>query len=185
MNKNQIRQQLLQIRKDIPQVIRDVKNEEITRRLEELDVFKKAQHILFYYSFNNEVDTHFLIKKYLDKKQLYLPQIQSETFKAVPIKTPLKLRTGKQGVMEPIDFDPNSSFENEIDLVITPGVAFDKNGNRIGMGKGYYDRYFAINNSPVKVALAYEEQVLDSVPKDTYDVAVDLIVTNKKIHYYH
>ena len=83
---------------------------------------------------------------------------------------------------EPVDTEPNSVYDDQIELVITPGVAFDKKGNRIGMGKGYYDRYFEQNNAPLKVALAYEEQVLDSLPKDPYDVSINLIVTDQNLY---
>ena len=179
--KKDIRQKLLKVRKNIPKELRVSKNKKIIERLDKLNVFRNAQHILFYYSFNNEVDTINLISKYLDEKKLYLPLITSATkFKAVPIQNLLDLKTGSSGALEPID--TGDVYEDKIELVITPGVSFDVSGNRIGMGKGYYDRYFEHNSSSVKIALAYEEQILDSIPKDPYDVPVDIIVTDQKIY---
>jgi 5-formyltetrahydrofolate cyclo-ligase len=182
-DKTEIRKKILQIRKGIPEDIRKEKNIQIARRLMELDLFKKSKKILFYYSHKGEVDTLWLIEECMDIKELYLPMIrQKNHFRAVPVKRPLTLIKGKEGVPEPIDSDPESRFDDEIDLVITPGVAFDKKGNRIGMGKGYYDRYFEKYSKAKKIALAYEEQILDSIPKDKYDKPVDVIVTEKKIY---
>ena len=182
-SKEKIRGKLLKKRKNIPEALRAIKNKKIMMQLEDLDVFKNAHHILFYYSCNGEVDTTYLIKKYIDTKQLYLPVIKGKShFQAIPIKRPLDLKKGFEGVPEPTDVEPNSVYDNKIELVITPGVAFDKHGNRIGMGKGYYDRYFEYNNKSKKIALAYEEQMVDSIPKDTYDVPVDTIVTDENIY---
>jgi len=181
--KVKIRSKLLKIRKNLKKEVRAAKNEQIARRLEELDAFKKAHHILFYYSVNGEVDTLSLIEKYLDAKQLYLPVIRGRShFQAVPIKKSLNLKKGFEGVPEPVDTEPSSTFDDQLELVITPGVAFDKKGNRIGMGKGYYDRYFEQNRKHLKIALAYEEQVLDYVPKEPYDECIDFIITDQNIY---
>lgn len=67
--------------------------------------------------------------------------------------------------------------ENEIDLVIIPGIAFDENGNRIGFGKGYYDRFLKKNKKAFRVALAYDYQVLRGVPTTKSDERVDAIIT--------
>jgi len=185
--KVKIRRKLLKIRTNLPEELRVLKNELIAERLEMFDHFKKAQHVLFYYSHNGEVDTLALIEKYLDVKQLYLPVIRGKShFQAVPIGRPLRLREGFERVPEPFDIEPSSVYDDRIELVITPGVAFDKKGNRLGMGKGYYDRYFKQEFkkefNPLKIALAYEEQVLDYVPKDHYDVPVDFIVTDQTVY---
>lgn len=182
--KVKIRDKLLKIRKNIPEELRAIKNKRIIKNLESLDCFKNAHHILLYYSCNGEADTLELIEKYINSKQLYLPVIKGRNnfLQAIPVKNPLNLKKGFEGIPEPNDIDPNSMFDDEIELIITPGVAFDKHGNRIGMGKGYYDRYFASYKTPLKIGLAYEEQVLDSIPKDKYDVAVDFVVTDKNIY---
>jgi 5-formyltetrahydrofolate cyclo-ligase len=182
-DKVKIRSKILKIRNGLSDEIRAFKNKKISENLESLDSFLKATHVLFYYSHNGEVDTLELIEEYIDAKQLYLPVIRGKShFQAVPIKRPLDLKIGFEKVPEPVDIEPSSVFDDQLELIITPGVAFDKKGNRIGMGKGYYDRYFEQIHTPVKVALAYEEQVLDSVPKDIYDRPVDIIVTDQNIY---
>ncbi len=183
MDKVKIRKKILKLRKSFSEKERASKDIQIAKRLESLDLFKKAHHILFYYSVKGEAGTQNLIEKYIDSKQLYLPVVRGKSnFQAIPIKSPLSLKVGFEGVPEPIGHDPSSVYDNQLEIIITPGVAFDKNGNRIGMGKGYYDRYFT-KKTAVKIALAYEEQVLDYVPKDIYDVSIDLIVTDRNIYY--
>lgn len=181
--KVKIRQKALKIRSNLDSSLRDFKNRQIAENLESLEQFKNANHVLFYYSHNGEADTLELIEKYIDVKQLYLPVIRGKShFQAVPVKSPLNLNKGYEGVPEPVDLDPSSVYDSRIELVVTPGVAFDRKGNRLGMGKGYYDRYFAHNNKALKIALAYEEQVLDYVPKDPYDVSINLIITDQSIY---
>lgn len=181
--KVKIRSKALKARSGLEASLRVYKNSQIAEKLESLECFKNAHHVLFYYSHNGEVDTLELIDKYIDSKQLYLPIIKGRShFQAVPIKSPLDLKKGYEGVPEPTRLDPSSVYDDQVELVITPGVAFDRKGNRLGMGKGYYDRYFARSSKAVKIALAYEEQVLDCVPKDPYDVSINLIITDQNIY---
>ena len=181
--KVKIRHKLLKIRKNLTGKDRALKDKKIADRLESLDYFRKANHILFYHSYNGEVDTLELIEEYIDSKQLYLPVIRGKShFQAVPIKRPLNLSSGFEGVPEPIDTVPSSIYDDHIELIIIPGVAFDKKGNRLGMGKGYYDRYLHPNHAPIKIALGYEEQVLEHLPKDIHDESVDIIATDQNIY---
>ena len=71
---------------------------------------------------------------------------------------------------------------NDIDLMIIPGVCFDREKNRLGFGKGYYDRY--LNNNVKKMAICFEKQVLDKelLPVDRYDKKMDIIITDKNIY---
>lgn len=184
--KVKIRSKALKEREGLSQKTRAGKDRKIAEKLESLPAFKNARHILFYYSVRGEADTRKLIDKHLSAKQLYLPVVRGKShLQAVPIKRPLRLRKGYEGVPEPMDEDPNSVYDDAVELIVVPGVAFDKKGERIGMGKGYYDRYLAEYKSPLKVALAYEEQILDYVPKDIYDEAIDLIVTDQNIYSCH
>lgn len=182
-NKVKIRSKILKIRESIPKEIRQFKDEQIAKHLEGLTIFKNASHILFYYSHNGEVDTLKLIDKYLDAKQLYLPVIKTKFhLQAIPVQRPLQLNKGFEGIPEPVKASPNSVYDDRIEIVIVPGVAVDKKGNRIGIGKGYYDRYFEKNKKVVKISLAYQEQLLDYCPKDPYDERVDIIVTDREIY---
>jgi len=88
---------------------------------------------------------------------------------------------GRLGINEPQSAD--FSF-NEMDIVFIPGIAFDITGNRIGFGKGYYDKYlskYPQNKRPFIIALVYDFQVLDKIPSQNHDIPVNLIVTDKRI----
>lgn len=184
MDKKDLRTNILQIRKDIPAHTREQKSLEIKKRLENSELFQNADHILFYYTHGSEVDTIPLINKWADKKNIYLPKLKNEEeFIALPFCNFDTLEKNLYGIPEPIQKKEDGKYEKKLDLIIIPGSAFDKNCNRLGMGKGFYDRYLNSNPNIPKIALAFEEQILDKVPKDTYDVPVDFIITDQNIYY--
>lgn len=92
------------------------------------------------------------------------------------------VETGAWGIREPKDTAEAWNGERPIDLIITPGLAFDTQGGRLGYGGGYYDRFMRSYQraglpQPVRMAIAYDMQVVDKVPMDTHDLSVDLLVT--------
>lgn len=89
-----------------------------------------------------------------------------------------ELSEGRRGLLEP-DPDRTEPVEERFDLVLVPGLAFDRRGGRIGYGAGLYDRFLA-GTGALKVALAYSLQVLDSVPVEPHDVPVDRILTEQE-----
>ncbi|MBN2087767.1 5-formyltetrahydrofolate cyclo-ligase [Candidatus Peregrinibacteria bacterium] len=182
-DKKEIRSKLLEIRRSLPIVQRNQKSKVICDKLEELAVFQNSDHILFYYSFDTEVDTIPIINKYVKEKRIYLPRLISENqFVALPFHNFDTLKQSSFQIPEPIKKEDEESYESRLDLIIVPGVGFDKNGNRIGMGKGYYDRYLAKLPHTPKVALAFENQVLESIPKEKYDESVNIIITEENIY---
>lgn len=83
------------------------------------------------------------------------------------------------GVMEPLNY---SIYKQKMDLIIVPLVAFDENCNRIGYGKGHYDRYLE-NKNTKSIGIAYEEQKCDHIPVEKHDKKIDQIITDKKVYY--
>ena len=181
-SKGKIRAKALRFRDSLSPDDRARRDARIAANLESLEGFQNARHILFYWSVSGEPDTRVLVEKNLEEKELYLPVTRGKShLQSVPVQKPLRLKRGHEGVPEPVGQDPNSFFDGRVELVVVPGVAFDRKGNRLGMGKGYYDRYLVSVPNAVRVALAYEEQVLDHVPKEPYDVPMDWIVTDREI----
>ena len=82
------------------------------------------------------------------------------------------------GILEPVKIIEKSP--NKIDLIIVPGIGFDKRGNRLGHGKGYYDKLLR-KLKTIKIGLAFELQIVDQIPTDENDVPVDLIITEERI----
>ncbi len=89
----------------------------------------------------------------------------------------------KYGILEPKDDNTLVINPEILDIVITPGVVFDEEGYRIGYGGGFYDKLFEkIEDRVVKIAIGFELQVIDKVPRDSYDKAVDYLITEEKIY---
>jgi len=181
--KKEIRNQYIEIRNGISTEERARLSHAILARLEELDEFQEAEHILFYYAMGSEVDTIPLINKWARDKKTYLPKlIGKKDFAAMPFSEYDSLGLNKYKIPEPIGRPGEKDYEKKIELVLVPGVAFDKNGGRMGMGFGFYDRYFKKLKSIPKIGLAFEAQMLDQVPKDDYDENVNLVITEKDIY---
>ena len=100
---------------------------------------------------------------------------------AVKINSFAELNVDNYGILEPISVD-KEKIASDFDIIVMPGVAFDKEGNRIGYGGGYYDKYLEKNIFKAKkIALAYEEQILEKIETDYHDIKVDFIINTEKI----
>lgn len=141
------------------------------------EIYKSARVIMLYMPLGNEADTSEIIKRaFEDGKSLVLPVTNEETGKITPVafEENTFLEKGGFSVAE-----PKNSVEikkSEIDAVIVPGIAFDKNGARVGFGKGCYDMFLA-DSRATKVGLCYEFQVFEEIPADLHDVKMDFILT--------
>jgi len=149
-------------------------------------VFVNAKVVFIYVSFDNEVDTHRIIEHALSLgKKVCVPRVinKAEGMKALFITSLVELKPSKFGILEPKDSENFVSFE-EIDLSIIPGLAFDKTGGRIGYGGGFYDRFFSACGHK-KIALAYEFQILQAIPREKHDILVDGLITEKDFIEFH
>ncbi|MEE9551855.1 MAG: 5-formyltetrahydrofolate cyclo-ligase [Gammaproteobacteria bacterium] len=178
--KSEIRAQLKQIRTAIPAGTRQVHTKNITSRLLSLDELTAAQTIFIYISYASEVGTHNLIKHFLGQgKTLAVPKIiDSDHMIAVAFTRWGDLELGKLGILTPPDTEP---FPANFDVAISPGLGFTSAGHRMGFGRGYYDKWFANNKVGMKLALAFEAQLLDDLPIDETDVPMDIIVTEQRV----
>lgn len=183
-NKKDLRKRILNIRNSL--LAEEVKNNSkaIMDKIINLDVYKWSKVVFIYMDFKNEVITSDLIKYMLaEKKRVLVPYTDMETTLLIPseITKEADLKLNPFGYYEPVKISPVNI--EEIDLVIVPGVVFDKNLNRIGFGKGYYDRILCkLKPSVKKVAVAHEFQVLESIPTEDHDVKMDMIITEKNIY---
>lgn len=186
--KKDIRKKILSIRNSMSSEEADYKSNIIIDKLTALDEYKNSKTIFVYMSFGNEVNTLELIKQMLvSNKRVVVSYTDSKNTVLIPseIKNLEEdLARNKFGYLEPI-FDRIIRVEpEEIDLIIAPGVVFDKSFNRIGYGKGYYDRILAKKRKDTKtIAVAYEFQVLDNIPAEEHDIKMDKIVTEENIYH--
>jgi 5-formyltetrahydrofolate cyclo-ligase len=182
--KKAIRKRILEERDEIFPHLKMSKDMLIKKRLFSLDEYINAQTILFYASFRSEVDTFTMIKGSLHMgKKVVLPRVDKEkhVLRLYEIKDITELTAGYMGIPEPSLLDGRLVNLESIDLVVIPGVAFDYSGNRLGYGAGYYDILLSKKQKIPIVALAYEEQIIDSIPSEKHDVKVDKIVTDKRV----
>ena len=135
-----------------------------------------ADTILMYYSLNDEVNTHSLIDKLLSQgKKILLPYvIDEENIEIREYNSPYDLRQGAYGIMEPT----GHSYCNieDIDVALIPGMSFDKDKNRLGRGKGYYDRFLKRIPGAYKIGVCFEFQKQGNIPTGEYDVRMDEII---------
>ena len=183
INKGTIRKEILSIRnKMLPA---DVKSAGIiiANKFFDSEEFKKAEELLIYTSYNNEVDTYAIIKKsFEDNKKIAVPKvIDNGIMNFYYINSVNDLQPGYKGIMEPITNELLVSIHDNT-LMVCPGAVFDKNLNRIGYGGGYYDRYMS-NKKLFKIGLAYEFQIVESISVEEHDVKVDKIITEKRIYF--
>ncbi len=175
--KGKIRKELLEKRNSLNTYEILEKSNIILKNLYGLEEFSKSKKIASYISFGSEVYTHGLIKEYSKKKEFFVPFIKNGDIFLSRINSWEELESGIYGILQPKE----PKIENGgIDVIIVPGIAFDENGNRIGYGKGYFDRLLK-KISSIKIALAYDFQVLKNIPNQEHDVKMDMVVTEKRI----
>lgn len=183
--KHRIRTEILKQREELSKEDVELFSSRILDRLFHTLEYQRAEEIFTFVSFGNEVDTHNLIRNaFLSNKRVFTPKIiKKGIMEFYQIHAMEDLAPSKLGILEPssqILGKLNKEKRNQ--LMIVPGVAFDKACNRLGYGGGYYDRYFAKNlDCQVRrIALCYELQMLQEVPVDEYDQKVDKIITQKR-----
>ena len=141
-------------------------------QLFQMEEWHNAKNVLFYHSLPDELQTVKHLKLITDKN-LFLPRVNGDTLDIVKYDADF-LELGYNHIFEPTSQQIVSPYS--IDLIIVPGVAFDSFGNRLGRGKGFYDRLLA-NTHAVKIGIGYDFQLLPSIPCDYHDIKMDIIIT--------
>ncbi len=188
MDKEQLRSELQKRLLAMPPEQRNEKSHRACQNLISTPKFQGASSIMMYLPLPHEVDTsEAILHAWQLGKTVAVPKIswQQRRMIAVEINS---LETGFStsdfGLRNPMTGAP-MPFE-EIDLVVTPALGFDREGNRLGRGGSYYDRFFADEKFRAsKCGFAFTEQVVDSIPVDSTDVPVDFLVTDEEIMYFN
>ncbi|MBF0569211.1 MAG: 5-formyltetrahydrofolate cyclo-ligase [Candidatus Omnitrophica bacterium] len=179
-----------ELRKRILDLIQNQKEEDALRKSRvildkflALPVFKKAKTVLFYASCRGEVDTFAMMDRAIElKKRVALPRVQKENKKitAIMIASTQGLKPGAYNIPEPEFQTERVLNPKDIDLVVVPGVAFDRQGNRLGRGAGFYDRFLSeLPSSTVTIGLAYDLQLVEALTGlERHDRPVTQVLTN-------
>ena len=175
-SKKEIREEIKRIKKSLTSRELKEKSIRIVNNIEALDSFRSAKTVLMFYPLPDEPDLTPLIQGYLETKRIILPGVDGDNIILRQFSGSSQMHIGAFGIKEPdnkVLVDTNS-----IDLVIVPGVAFDKKGNRIGRGKGYYDKLLSDKHfkAIMKIGCAFGFQIIDSVPMECHDIKIDGVV---------
>lgn len=147
----------------------------VWERLEQTDIFRSSTDILIYWSMDDEVQTPSFIEKWHAVKRFYLPSVQGDTLVVKRYTGSRMLTQGEQfGIPEP-EGEAVSDL-SPITLVVVPGRAFNKQGHRLGRGRGFYDRLLPLLPHAVKAGACFDCQKLPSVPTDENDIKMDFII---------
>ncbi len=152
---------------------------QVFERLTQTEVFKEAECILAYYSFAQEVFTHDFVEKYSHSKRIILPVVQNNNLVLREYSGADQLRMSDYGILEPIG--PNFTDYSQIDLGIIPGVVFDRNLNRLGRGKAYYDRLLPLLENAYLVGVCFSFQLKDKIPVEPHDFKMNCVITPNEL----
>lgn len=180
--KNELRKKYLALRSSKDKAELKEASEKIVRKLFSVEELQQAKTIMVYVSFGSEVETTELIEELLKSgKIVCVPLCNSRELSMTARKiTGLSdLSCGAYGIKEPGKTAPVISKEN-IDFVVVPGCVFSKEGQRIGYGKGYYDRFLR-GMKAVSCGLAYDFCIVDELPYEETDIPLDMVITQSEI----
>jgi len=183
--KQQARSAALSRREGLNDTVRTEKSALIAQRLFGLELFQKARCVFIYIAVCSEVHTAAIVQTALDlEKKVCVPlvDLKNKTMLACVITDPQRdLHSGAMGIPEPDQRTCPVVSEAEVDLAIVPGLAFTAQGHRIGYGGGFYDKFLSTWPG-VEFALAFEEQIVDSLPHDpARDFVLSRIITDTRL----
>ena len=184
MIKKSIRNHILDNRSKLGKIQHKIFTEMIINQIYESSFYKDAKTIMTFISFGDEVNTHDFIKKSIkDHKRIVVPITFPKTKEVKPseILDFDELEIGFYNILTPKEEFIRFINPEDIDLAMVPGVAFDRHGYRVGYGGGYYDRFLSKYSDIIKVGIAFDLQLIHSVPKEEFDIPVDTIITEKEI----
>lgn len=151
--------------------------QEVFDRLEKTAAFIVAENVLLYHSLPDELSTLDFIDRWHERKHFYLPRVNGLNLEILPYDRS-RLALGSFHIEEP-QGDETTNI-SEIELVIVPGIAFDGKGNRVGRGKGYYDRLLP-DTGAIKIGVGYDFQFIEEgIDAEDHDVGVDIVITQSR-----
>lgn len=146
----------------------------IVEKIEQMEVFRNAKSVLLYYPFRNEVNLRALMEKYKDTKTMLLPVTHRDWLEIRQYTGAECLKEGYAHIPEP----QTPTYTGNIDLILVPGVAFDRKGHRIGRGGGYYDRFLKKQKRAYALGVGYDFQLRHhDLPQSWHDKKVNGVVT--------
>lgn len=148
-------------------------SEKILAKLEQHPDFIKAERVMLYSALPDEVQTQSFLEKWHLKKQIILPTVVGDDIVPVAYGKDTAFAVGDFNILEP----QNEPYQGGFDLIVVPGIAFDRNGNRIGRGRGYYDRFLCQHLDVKRIGICFNFQLVDKVPTEPLDIRMDEVIS--------
>ena len=145
----------------------------ILNKLENHKSFIEAKTVMLYSSLPDEVFTHDFLEKWRNEKKIILPTVVGDDIIPVELSKDTEFAIGDFNILEP----QNNEYTGDYDLIIVPGVAFDRIGNRIGRGKGYYDRFLCKHLDVNRIGICFDFQLVDEVPTEDNDIKMNEVIS--------
>lgn len=178
MDKSEIRRRMRELKRAVPPEEKLRRSERIMHLLEQTREFREARVVLAYWSMPDEVQTHGFVERWYREKTLLLPCVDGDDLRLRQYTGPQCMKDGPQfGIGEPTGEEWTDL--GAVELIVVPGVAFDRQNNRMGRGRGFYDRLLKSTPNALKVGVAYDFQILDHIPTEPHDVKMDLVVSER------
>ena len=148
-------------------------SQRILAQLESHPDFIRAERVMLYNALPDEVQTLAFLEKWHLVKKIILPTVVGDDIIPVEYGKDTAFAVGDFNILEP----KNEPYTGGFDLIVVPGVAFDRQGNRIGRGKGYYDRFLCQHLEVPRIGLCFDFQLVDEVPTEPLDIRMDEVLT--------
>lgn len=175
MTKYDVRSRMKTLKVMLDEIEKIAASDSVFDRLEQSAAFQLAENILMYHSLPDELDTHRFLSKWKGRKRFFLPRVNGVNLELLPYDES-RLEIGSFHIEEPTGIETYPV--EEIEVIVVPGVAFDRKGHRLGRGKGFYDRLLKTAKA-IKIGVGYDFQLLDELPSEPHDVPMDMIITEK------
>lgn len=175
-SKQQIRQQIALYKRMLTEGERREATRAVFEAVEQLPAFIMAEHIMIYHSLPDELSTREFIAKWAGRKRFYLPRVNGVNLEVLPYDR-TRLHLGAFHIEEPDGDEPVDP--RALDLILVPAVAIDRRGNRVGRGKGFYDRLLAETRATT-VGVIYDFQLVEDACAEEHDVPLRVIVTERR-----
>lgn len=188
--KEEIRKRVLKLRKEQSREAWDFGTRQIAETVTAHRWFEEAEYIYCYVDVSGETGTEEIIREAWRRgKTVLLPRVCGDNMEFLPVSSLEELAPGAFGIPEPVEKESDTArmrgkvpFPSErTGLMLLPGVAFDRKKNRVGYGKGYYDRYLKAYPYLHTIAIAFSFQIVEEIPAGAHDIAPELVITERTV----
>ena len=173
MDKKELRAYIKALKKQHSKEQLIEQSEKILAKLELHPDFIKAEKIMLYSALPDEVQTQAFLEKWHLKKTIILPTVVGDDIIPVEYGKDTAFAVGDFNILEP----QNEPYTGDFDLIVVPGVAFDRQGNRLGRGKGYYDRFLCQHLEVRRIGICFDFQLVETIPTEPFDIKMHEVIS--------